>query len=173
MFPYNKGGNYRKWYGNNEYIVNWYNNGEEIKENTRKVYPYLGDDLGWKISNEAYYYQPGITWSGVTSSKNSFRFYEYGFIFDSGANGYFPYDIKNAYVLLAILNNCISQEILYIINPTINTGAGTVKKIPANLSLNKEEMNNVECCVRQSIEISKLDWDAFETSWDFKKHPLV
>lgn len=67
--PYNKGGDFRKWYGNNEYVVNWFNDGEEIKENTRKVYPSLGDNLGWKISNESFYYLPGVTWSGVTSSK--------------------------------------------------------------------------------------------------------
>ena len=113
--PYNKGGEYRKWYGNNDDVVNWLNDGEEIKENTRKVYPYLGDDLGWKISNESYYYRPGITWSGVTIAKNSFRVYEKGFIFDSGANGYFPYDDKQRFVLAAYLNNCIAQHILSII----------------------------------------------------------
>ena len=110
--PYNKGGEYRKWYGNNEYVVNWYNDGAEIKENTRRVYPYLGDDLGWKISNESYYYKPGITWSGVTSGKNSFRAYSNGFIFDSGANGFFPADESMLNTLTAYLNSCISQYVL-------------------------------------------------------------
>ena len=101
--PYNKGGEFRRWYGNNEYVVNWLNDGEEIKENTRRTYPELGDNLGWKISNEQYYYKKGITWSGITSSKCSFRVYEEGFIFDSGANGLFTYDedISNENIVVA------------------------------------------------------------------------
>lgn len=171
--PYNKGGEYRKWYGNNEYVVNWLNDGEEIKDNTRKVYPYLGDDLGWKISNESYYYRPGITWSGVTIAKNSFRVYEHGFIFDSGANGYFPNEEKNRYILAACLNNCIAQYILSIINPTINTGAGTVKKVPVILPDSELLLKTIDQLARDCVECSTRDWDSYETSWDFLVHPLV
>ena len=171
--PYNKGGEYRKWYGNNEYVVNWLNDGEEIKENTRLVYPYLGDDLGWKISNEAYYYLPGITWSGVTSANNSFRVYEHGFIFDSGANGYFPYDEKMRFVLAAYLNNCIAQFTLKVINPTINTGAGTVKKIPVILPDDDSLLKRIDDLAHDCVYQSKIDWDSFETSWDFQRHQLV
>ena len=171
--PYNKGGDFRKWYGNNEYVVNWLNDGEEIKENTRKVYPYLGDNLGWKISNESYYYLPGITWSGVTSSKNSFRVYGYGFIFDSGANGFFPNDTSKINVFTAYLNSCVSQYVLNIINPTINTGAGTVKKIPIIISDDTESAPKIERLADDSVNISITDWDSYETSWDFKRNPLV
>ena len=171
--PYNKGGDFRKWYGNNEYVVNWLNDGEEIKENTRKVYPYLGDNLGWKISNESYYYLPGITWSGVTSSKNSFRVYGYGFIFDSGANGFFPDDTSKINVFTAYLNSCVSQYVLNIINPTINTGAGTVKKIPIIISDDTESAPKIERLADDSVNISITDWDSYETSWDFKRNPLV
>ena len=171
--PYNKGGDFRKWYGNNEYVVNWLNDGEEIKENTRKVYPYLGDNLGWKISNESYYYMPGITWSGVTSSKNSFRAYGYGFIFDSGANGFFPDDTSKINVFTAYLNSCVSQYVLNIINPTINTGAGTVKKIPIIISDDTESTQTIEQLADDSVNISITDWDSYETSWDFKRNPLV
>ena len=88
--PYNKGGEFRKWYGNNEYVVNWKNGGKEIKEATLIAYPQLTpENMGWKISNESYYYRKGITWSGVTSGAFSCRCYEEGFIFDSGANGLF------------------------------------------------------------------------------------
>ena len=171
--PYNKGGDFRKWYGNNEYVVNWFNNGEEIKENTRKVYPYLGDNLGWKISNESFYYMPGITWSGVTSSKNSFRAYGYGFIFDSGANGFFPDDISKINVFTAYLNSCVSQYVLNIINPTINTGAGTVKKIPIIISDNLESVNEMERLADENVNVSKKDWNSYETSWDFKRNPMT
>lgn len=169
--PYNKGGEYRRWYGNNEYLVNWFNNGEEIKENTRKTYPQLGDDLGWKISNESYYFKPGITWSGVTISKCSFRAYGKGFIFDSGANGLFLNDENNKYYLLACLNNSITLYVMEVINPTVNNGAGTIRKIPIIVDVNSKE--KVDGIVKSNIELSKLDWDSFETSWDFKKHPLV
>ena len=102
--PYNKGGEFRRWYGNNEYVVNWENNGEEIKENTRLVYPELGDDLGWKISNENYYFLPGITWTGVSTKKFNCRAYPEGFIFDSGANGLFEYNniFEKVYKLMFI-----------------------------------------------------------------------
>ncbi len=171
--PYNKGGEYRKWYGNNDYVVNWQNDGEEIKANTRLIYPYLGDDLGWKISNETYYYRPGITWSGVTCSKNSFRVYESGFIFDSGANGFFPSDDKLRFALAASLNSCVSQFVLNIINPTINTGAGTVKKIPAVLPNDGSVLEYIENIGHECVLLSHTDWDSFETSWDFKRHPFV
>ncbi|WP_304266312.1 BREX-1 system adenine-specific DNA-methyltransferase PglX [Phocaeicola plebeius] len=171
--PYNKGGDFRKWYGNNEYVVNWFNDGEEIKENTRKVYPSLGDNLGWKISNESFYYLPGVTWSGVTSSKNSFRAYGSGFIFDSGANGFFPTDTTKINVFTAYLNSCVSQYVLNIINPTINTGAGTVKKIPIILSDNPEIPPKIEQLADDNVSISITDWDSYETSWDFKRNPLV
>ena len=171
--PYNKGGDFRKWYGNNEYVVNWFNDGEEIKENTRKVYPSLGDNLGWKISNESFYYLPGVTWSGVTSSKNSFRAYGSGFIFDSGANGFFPTDTTKINVFTAYLNSCVSQYVLNIINPTINTGAGTVKKIPIILSDNPEIPPKIEQLADDNVSISITDWDSYETSWDFKRSPLI
>lgn len=171
--PYNKGGNYRKWYGNNEYVVDWLNDGEEIKANTRLVYPYLGDDLGWKISNESYYYRPGITWSGITSAKNSFRVYEEGFIFDSGANGFFPYDDSLRFILVACLNTCISQFVLKIINPTINTGAGTVKRIPVILPQSEVTYKRIDMLSHECVAVSKEDWDSFETSWDFKEHPFI
>lgn len=169
--PYNKGGEFRRWYGNNDYVVNWYNNGEEIKENTRKVYPQLGENLGWKISNEQYYFKRGITWSGVTSSKCSYRAYPTGFIFDSGANGLFVYDERNYCYVLGCLNNSISLYILSVINPTINTGAGTVRKIP--LLFNEYYKNEIDSLVQQNIDLSKSDWDSFETSWDFTTHPLI
>ena len=171
--PYNKGGEYRKWYGNNEYVVNWFNDGEEIKENTRRVYPYLGDNLGWKISNESYYYRPGITWSGVTTAKNSFRLYDKGFIFDSGANGYFPNNDNMRYILAAYLNSCVTENVLSIINPTINTGAGTVKKIPVILPKDETILKHIDSLARDCERIVREDWDSTETSWDFSMNPIV
>ena len=169
--PYNKGGEFRKWYGNNNYVVNWENNGEEIKDNTRKTYPQLGDNLGWKISNEPYYYKKGITWSGVTSGTFSCRCYEDGFIFDSGANGLFSYAEENRYYLAGFLNTKLGDFIIKLINPTINTGSGTLNQLP--VVMRDDYKGTIVRLVKQCIELSKPDWDSFENSWDFKKHPLV
>lgn len=169
--PYNKGGDYRKWYGNNSYVVNWENNGFEIKENTKRVYPQLGDNLGWKISNEGYYFRPGITWSGVSSGAFSCRNYGKGFIFDSGANGLFAYNDEDNYYLAGLLNTNLARVILQVLNPTINTGAGTINNIPAIYS--QEYRDEIIELVKSNIALSKADWDSEETSWDFKMHPLV
>lgn len=169
--PYNKGGTFRKWYGNNEYVVNWENNGYEIKENTKLVYPQLGDNLSWKISNEHQYFKKGITWSGVTMNTFGVRCYDKGMIFDSGANGLFVHKSDDYYYFAGLLNSNLMDLIIKIINPTINTGSGVVAKVPIVIS--NEYKNKVEKFVLESISISKKDWDSFETSWDFVKHPLI
>ena len=167
--PYNKGGKFRKWYGNNDYVVNWENNGFEIKENTKKVYPQLGDNLGWKISNEKYYFKEGITWTGVTSGKFSGRYYSNGFIFDSGANGLFVHENKHFCYMLGLLNSNLTDFILNILNPTINCGAGTIRNVPILFDDNEQ----IGSYVRENIQICKDDWDDYETSWEFKSHPLI
>ncbi|WP_313470114.1 BREX-1 system adenine-specific DNA-methyltransferase PglX, partial [Carnobacterium sp.] len=169
--PYNKGGYFRKWYGNNEYVVNWENNGYEIKENTKQVYPELGDNLGWKISNESYYFKPGITWTGVTSGLFHARYYSEGYIFDSGANGFFADNEEYAFYFLGLLNTNLTNYFFKLINPTINTGSGTVKKLP--VILKQENRKNITKLVKNNIISSKKDWDSFETSWDFKRHPFL
>lgn len=170
-FPYCKGGSFRKWYGNNEYLVNWENDGFEIKENTRKVYPQLGDNLGWKISNENYYFQPGLTWSGVGARVFGVRSYPQGMIFDSGANSYFVKD-KNTYYYFAGLLNCvIMNDVINVINPTINTGCGVIAQLPA--IVDASNVGRITELVKKCIEISTKDWNAFETSWDFERHPLI
>ena len=168
--PYNKGGNYRKWYGNNEYVVNWLNDGQEIKDNTKKTYPELGDDLGWKISNEKYYFRPGITWTGVTSGTFNARFYPDGFIFDSGANGLFPFDANNTWSILAFLNSSVGNYLLKLLNPTINTGSGNIRSLPF---LASSFSSNIDDIVQNSVSLSQEDWDSCETSWNFCKVVLT
>lgn len=170
-FPYCKGGSFRKWYGNNDYVVNWENDGCEIKENTRRVYPQLGDNLSWKISNEQYYFKKGLTWSGVGARVFGVRSYPCGMIFDSGANSYFVYNNDDYNYFAGLLNCKIINEIIKIVNPTINTGCGVIAQLPAKKVLtNVKEINEK---VDANIALSKADWDSFETSWDFKKHPLI
>lgn len=170
--PYNKGGQFRRWYGNNEYIVNWEQDGQEIKENTRRVYPQLGDNLGWKISNESYYYQPGVTWTGVTSSIFNCRLYGDGFIFDSGANGLFVTGEGTLQYYAALLNSSVTEQAMSFLNPTLNFGSGTVNNVPVPDS-RPEDIDEITTITNTLVELSKADWDTQETSWDFKRNPLI
>jgi len=161
-FPYCKGGGYRRWYGYNEYLVNWFDNGYEIKNNVK--------DNGLKaasVRSEGMYFKPLITWSAVTSGTFSCRYCSGGALFDSGGSSIsVP---KNTNYLLALLNCKVGQYILDISNATINYQPGDIAGIPVLFS-NVEEIEEI---ANNNIDISKKDWDSFETSWDFKEHPLV
>ena len=161
-FPYCKGGGYRRWYGYNEYLVNWFDNGYEIKNNVK--------DNGLKaasVRSESMYFKPLITWSAVTSGIFSCRYCAGGALFDSGGSSIsVP---KNTNYLLALLNSKVGQYILDISNATINYQPGDIAGIPVLF----KSINEVEFKADINIESSKEDWDSFETSWDFKKHPLV
>ena len=166
--PYNKGGEYRKWYGNQEYVVNWEENGFEIKENTKKVYPELGDNLGWKISNEPLYFLPHICWTDLTSKGTSFRLFPQGFIFDCSANVCFANSIS-VYLLIGFLNTKIVNKLSFVLNPTMHFKLGNFNALP-NITCDSKE---VEAIAKENIDISMQDWNSFETSWDFNHHPLV
>lgn len=127
--PYNKGGEFRKWYGNHDYVVNWENDGCEIKENTRRVYPQLGDNLGWKISNEKYYFKEGISWTVVTS-KVCFRRYYQGHIFSNSGQSVISDNSVLLDYLTAVLNSRISEMVLAMISPTLGFESGYVNKVP-------------------------------------------
>ena len=157
-FPYNKGGEKRKWYGNQEYLVNWENDGYEI----RNFYDNKGK-LRSRPQNIEYYFRESISWGLITSSGSSFRFFPNGFIYDVGGMSYFPN--KNIYSYLGILNTKIYNELTKIINPTINLQIGDVISLPATEILNE----NFNTLVQQNINIAKEEWDSRETSWDFKK----
>ncbi|HIF9499053.1 TPA: BREX-1 system adenine-specific DNA-methyltransferase PglX [Photobacterium damselae] len=163
-FPYSKGGEFRRWYGNNEYFVNWEDNGFEIKENTIKNYPQLDwDNLGWKISNESKYFRKSITWTCVSTSPFAARVTDEGSIFDTGGS-FIPFkDNVDNISLLGYLNSNVSQKFLELLNPTINYGNGTVGKLPwKNVTAKVENINEL-------VEISRSDWNASELSWDFER----
>lgn len=166
-FPLNKGGNYRRWYGNKEYVVNWQDDGKEMKDAVIKRYN--GGSYTKEIRSEGRYFSDSITWSALTAGKSSFRLSDYGAIFDSAGSSMFPEE--NVEYLLALLNTKVVDEILTVINPTLNYGAGSVGNIPVVFSNNKEEV--VTKLTRENTDFSRIDWDSFETSWDFKRHPLV
>lgn len=164
-FPYNKGGFYRKWYGNNEYIINWENDGYFIRN--------YKDEKG-KIPAHAfnleYIFKRNITWNSLSSYKFAARYTNYGFLYD--ASGSFA-DVKEKflYYTLAFLCSNIAFFYLSIINPTLNFQKGNVSILP--LIFYDSMLDKINDMTINNIKITKSDWDSFETSWDFKEHPLV
>ena len=169
-FPYNKGGDCRLWYGNNTLVVNWEFDGKEIKDNTRKVYPQLGDNLSWKITNEQDYFKSGITWTALTSGRNSFRYSLNGFIFDSNKGPMMFGSEKTLKSILGLLNSKVAQFYLSVLNPTLSMQNSDLEKVPV---LSKVSGSHIITLVDDNIIISRSDWDSFETSWDFQRHPLL
>ena len=170
-FPYNKGGEFRKWYGNTESVVNWENDGYEIKENTRRTYPQLGDNLGWKITSEDKYFTREIAWSRISSTNFGVRICESNLIFDTNAPMFFPGKDDWLDYIAGCLCTKISSKILSILNPTLTFQVVDVGNLP--IILDKHHKFDVEENVKKAFTLSKSDWDSFETSWDFKRHPLV
>ncbi|HHW39001.1 MAG TPA: BREX-1 system adenine-specific DNA-methyltransferase PglX [Bacillales bacterium] len=163
--PYNKGGDFRKWYGNHDYVVNWENDGFDIKENTKLNYPQLGENLGWKITNEEDYFKPTISWSRISTSRFGIRYYPKGFIFDTAGCCIIDAPIS----LLGLLASKVTSYFLNMINPSLAFQVGDLKKLPI-LKYPEQEIHKITL---QNIELSNVDWDSFELSWDFKYSPLL
>lgn len=161
-FPYSKGGGTQKWYGNNDLVVNYENDGKALRETGLAVF-----------RNESYYFKEGITWSGITTSYVSYRWIPQGFIFDSN-KGPMIFARKNnpsLHYIIGFLNTKISNIITSLLNPTLSTQIGDIVKIPLKNDTGKA--NNIERISEINISISKQDWDAHETSWDFKANELL
>ena len=168
-FPYNNGGNYRKWYGNNEAIVNWRNDGEDIKNFKLKM---REDNPGFNVGIAALndIFNKGLTYSIFGFRNFGIRHKDYGFLFDVSGASIFP-DETNEFYLLGFLASKVSFAFLSAIAPTVNFQAGDISSVP--YIYNEKYRDEVDRLVKRNIELSKEDWDSFETSWDFAKHPLV
>lgn len=164
-YPYNKGGAFRRWYGNRDYVVNWENDGAEIKSFTDS-----NGKLRSRPQNLQYFFKPAITWSDTTSASFSGRYAEKGFIFDIKGSSGFPKE-KDLYYILGLLNSSVSQAFIKILNPTITTQVGDMSRIPVALETDNRE--EIEAKVKENIAAAKADWDSCETSWDFERHPLL
>ena len=162
--PINKGGDFRRWSGNQEYVINWENKGVEIlnfKDTKGK--------LRSRPQNLSYNFKESISWSLVTSGGFSARYYPEYFMFNVAGICCFPESHLN--YILGLLNTKITSIITQILNPTINMNAGDVAKLPIVVSDKKEPV--IESLVKELRYDSKQDWDSFETSWDFQHHPLL
>ena len=164
-FPYQKGGAFRKWYGNNEYIINWYNDGWECKNDN-----FSGSRVKSHNYNGDFAFRSAITWTKISSGSFACRFVPTGFMFDDAGPICSVKEELNV-PCLAILNSGVAAFYLDILSPTMNYLPGHINSIPIHAEILKDE--RVEETAHNAISESKEDWDAYETSWDFKRNPLV
>ena len=158
-FPFNKGGDFRKWYGNFDYVINWENGGYELRNFKNAA-----------IRNPNYYFEPHVTWSKVSISKVAFRYRPVGSVFsDAGCAATFHDDVL--WYALGLLNTKYAQRVFDIINPTVNYTQSTIANLPYIVNAAKKEI--ITETVKKNVFVTQNDWDSFETSWDFKKHPLL
>ena len=164
-FPFNKGGTFRRWAGNNELVVNWENDGKAIKTSIISKYPYLNGNPDFVAKNPDFYFRIGLTWSALSSGLFSLRDQPAGFIFADKGQAMFPYDIANKNKLLGLLNSTPIIYFLEAISPTLDFNAGYISKIPVKLKDTP--------CVNTLLRISQSDWDSYEISWGFQENPLI
>ena len=159
-YPYNKGGEFRKWYGNNDYVVNWQYDGAELRNFKKSV-----------IRNPNFYFMPCFSWSLISSSVAAFRYKPKGHIFDVAGMSCFSND--KLHYLLALCNSSCAMKVLEVIAPIINYQCGDIANIPVIIPDSDEVENHVKELVKDNIDSCKTDWDYYEVSWDFEKHPLI
>lgn len=164
-FPYNKGGDYRKWFGNAEYVVNWEDDGYSMRNLKNK-----DGKIPAHAFNLEYIFDENITWSSLSSYKFSARYTDYGFLYD--ASGSFA-DVRHEYInyVLSFLCSTVTAYYLSAMNPTLNFQKGNIAALPFCIEEGKKKL--IDNATKKCIDLSKNDWDSFETSWDFKKHPLI
>jgi very-short-patch-repair endonuclease len=158
-FPYNKGGDFRKWYGNNDYVVNWKYDGSEMKNFKSAA-----------IRNINFHFQPSVTWTLISSSSTAFRYKPQGHLFDVAGMSMFPSE-ETFTSVLGFCNTSIAREMLSILAPTLNYQVGDIARLP--MMFDEARKAEIGEYVQQNIALSRTDWDAFETSWDFQCHPLI
>lgn len=163
-FPHNKGGACRKWYGNQETLVNWENDGHEIKN-----FKNVEGKLLSRPQNLDYYFKPAVSWSVISSGMLNFRFYQEGFIPNMCGMSCYTDAIDTNIYILGLSNSRVSNALFNLINPTLNLSNGVFGKLPY-VNVQQEAINTI---VFQNIAISKHDWDSHETSWDFKQNELI
>lgn len=168
-FPYNKGGGFRKWYGNNEYVVNYEYRGKTICDYIDNT-PGARVGSNGRVINRQFFFNRSITWSDICGNNFAARSCPNGFIFDVKGSSAFVDPHLYDYIV-AFLNTKVNVALLNGLNPSITTQVGDLKQLP--FIYNESKCQTISECVESAISLSKEDWDSVETSWDFKKHPLI
>ena len=165
-FPYNNGGEFRRWYGNQEFVVNWEHDGAELRA--------FGTEDGGRpksrVQATEFYFKPSISWPEVSSGAAAFRAFPAGFIFDSTGSSGFTTDIRTMAALLAIANSSVASRVLEAVAPGLRFDVGQIAKIPV---LESVVADVTEARTEALIRTAREDWDTAETSWDFSANPLV
>ncbi|MBA4058716.1 MAG: SAM-dependent methyltransferase, partial [Marivirga sp.] len=162
-FPYNDGGAFRKWYGNNAMVVNWENDGVEAKANA--VIKNNGGHWSRYLVSLDYFFKPGITWSAISSASFSARLFDEGYLFSSAGMCLFS-NPADRFIHVALLNSAVSSHLLTILSPTLNYGAGEIGRLPYLPTI---DSNSISQIVESASGLSKIDWDDSENSWDFSR----
>lgn len=157
--PHDKGGEFRRWYGNKDWIINWENNGFDLHNSKAN------------LRSEKYYFSNAITWSSLSSGTISFRYSDYGALSNTAGSSMYP--ITDIFFYLGLTNSKVAQLIYDVISPTLNYSAGPVSQLAVIKPDNEKIKTQIESLVDENIKLCKTDWDSFETSWDFKEHPFV
>ncbi len=171
-FPINKGGSFRKWCGNSEYVINWFNDGEELKQQKAE------DLASGKITannskcwNQDHYFKRGLSWSAVSSEAVSVRLNGYGYLFDTTGQTAFPEGNARHETLLALLNSGVAEYFLNALSPTMHFNSGNFADLPVPISVQTDAL--VTERANKCVGLARADWDNFETSWDFRDQPLL
>lgn len=167
-YPLAKGGIYRKWYGNLDWLLNYKNDGKEIKENVLRKYKYLKTP-DFVVKNQSFYFKQSISWSDITSGGISFRFYPNGTIITDVGIGFFPFNNDDYFTILGIINSKIYSIFVRLLNPTLHFKGGNFYDLPYC----KIQTKSFENYVISNINISKSEWNSRETSWDFEENELI
>ncbi len=157
-FPCNKGGEFRKWYGNNYVVANWQNDGAEMR-----AFP------GSVIRNPTYYFREGVTWSTVTIASLSMRYSPPGFVFETKGSVCFPLNGKPVQIPLALMNTRVVEKVLLAISPTLDFHEGPIGRVPVI----EASVSRVKEIADTAVSLAKKDWDSYETSWNFRSSPLI
>ena len=169
-FPYNKGGAFRRWYGNHEFVVNWEHDGKEVEEALAIRYPYLVPAGKALVRGQGrnQYFSPAVSWSAITSGNPSFRYYPQGFIPSNAGMACYAQETTLMSVV-SIANSAVAEQLLSAIAPTLNLGAGETAKVP----MPSRADDGIQARVVALIENSSADWNSAETSWGFVENPLI
>ena len=173
-FPYNKGGDYKKWFGNMELVVNWEDNGKEIIEFGHYLNSIKKPSSRMGIANNSeFYFKESISWSKMASGDLALRYFPKGFIFDVAGSSIFTFEKNMNTYIMSLLNSNIKKIIVKILNPTLSFQSGNMNSIPIVLPQVNEIKNRIDTLTQECIDISKEEWDGKETSWDFIKNELL
>ena len=159
-YPCNKGGLFRKWYGNNDYVIDWQNDGRNLK-----AFPKAS------TGSDSHRFEEGITFTTITSAERTFRFSPEGYLYDMAGPTFFMNDVSWTYYILAAFSSKLGYHFLSAINPGVSLKLGEVKNFP--IILDEQRKTEITNLAKENVLICRDDWDSFETSWDYKEHPII